>query len=232
MSLLNINSDIPKYINKREIYRYLGYKNAEPDVAIQGIIDEVLSELINISEPKSIYKVYNCQIENEVIYLFDSDYEVPELVINSKNLADNLKQCPKVVLMAATIGIGADKLLNKYELINITKASVTQSCAASYIEAFCNMLQENIRKQMIADNLYLRPRFSPGYGDLPLETQNDIFLALECTKRIGLTLTQSLLMYPTKSVTAFIGLTPNKQSCHIDKCKQCNNIGCEFRNEY
>lgn len=240
MELSNIKKEIGKNINKYEIYRYLGYKSEMPDEQILKISEEVLGEIMIASEPKSVYKIFDCKIENDNVFLFEcgsynddfnKDKEVPQLCIKSKNLADNLKQCSKAVLFAATIGIGADKLLNKYELMNMTKASVTQACAAAYIETFCNVLQDEIRQQALAEGLYLRPRFSPGYGDLELEAQKHIFAVLECTKRIGLTLTQSLLMYPTKSVTAIIGLTPNKQSCHIDKCKQCNNIGCEFRNE-
>ncbi len=54
---------------------------------------------------------------------------------------------------------------------------------------------------------------------------------MEITKRLGITLTDSLLMFPTKSVTAFIGITRNEKSCHINKCKTCPNKECEFRNE-
>lgn len=231
MDVYDINSDIIKHVNKKEIYRYLGYRNNEPDHKIEGMVSELLNELVKVSVPKSMYRVYDCEVTNNEVKLFGCEDKLLCLAFNSKNLADNLRQCSRVVLLAATIGIGADKLLNKYELMNMTKASVIQACAAAYIEAFCDFLQDEIRKQALDEGLYLRPRFSPGYGDLKLETQKHIFEVLECTKRIGLTLTQSLLMYPTKSVTAFIGLTPNKQSCHIDKCKQCNNIGCEFRNE-
>ena len=52
----------------------------------------------------------------------------------------------------------------------------------------------------------IRPRFSPGYGDLPIEIQKDIFRALDCPRRIGLTLNENLLMSPTKSVSAIIGI--------------------------
>ena len=52
----------------------------------------------------------------------------------------------------------------------------------------------------------LRPRFSPGYGDLPLALQRDIFAVLPCEKRLSLTLTDSLLMQPSKSVTAIVGM--------------------------
>ena len=56
--------------------------------------------------------------------------------------------------------------------------------------------------------LAVRPRFSPGYGDLPLALQREVFAALDCPRRIGLTLSDSLLMSPTKSVTALIGAGP------------------------
>jgi hypothetical protein len=114
----------------------------------------------------------------------------------------------------------------------MARASITQSCGAACIEAYCDILQERILEKTVTDTgkaLYLRPRFSPGYGDVALEVQNVIFKALECTKRIGLTLTDSLLMYPTKSVTAFIGLTENPESCHVGKCSLCGKKDCEFR---
>jgi cobalamin-dependent methionine synthase I len=52
----------------------------------------------------------------------------------------------------------------------------------------------------------LRPRFSPGYGDLPLELQTNLFKVLDCQHFIGLTLNDSMLMSPSKSVTAIVGL--------------------------
>jgi cobalamin-dependent methionine synthase I len=124
--------------------------------------------------------------------------------------------------------------MQKYKITNMTKASMTQACGAACIEAYCNILQEKILDEVIAntgEKLYLRPRFSAGYGDVALSVQKDIFAALDCTKRIGLTLTDSLLMYPTKSVTAFIGLTRNPESCHVGRCQNCGKLDCEFREE-
>jgi cobalamin-dependent methionine synthase I len=53
-------------------------------------------------------------------------------------------------------------------------------------------------------------RYSPGYGDLPLEMQREIIRALDCGRTIGVTLTESLLMQPSKSVTAVIGMKERK----------------------
>ena len=48
----------------------------------------------------------------------------------------------------------------------------------------------------------LRPRRSPGYGDIPLEMSREILEKLDATKRLGVSLTDSLLLVPSKSVTA------------------------------
>ena len=50
------------------------------------------------------------------------------------------------------------------------------------------------------------PRFSAGYGDLPLELQADIFNLLKPEKQMGVFLSESFIMSPTKSVTAFVAL--------------------------
>ena len=52
----------------------------------------------------------------------------------------------------------------------------------------------------------LAARFSPGYGDLPLEFQREIFRALDVPRRIGVSLGSSCLMSPSKSVTAIVGI--------------------------
>ncbi|MCM1296452.1 MAG: hypothetical protein NC311_13020 [Muribaculaceae bacterium] len=226
--MANVNDDIRQRVNRREIYRYLGYGAKTPDDKVDAMIAEVLDCLLSAIKPRNIYKIYTCSASETVVVLKG---ENRTLAFESRNLAKNLAQCDKVVLIAATLGLEADKLLQKYEILNMTKATITQACGAACIEAYCNLLQEQICSEMSTedDPLYLRPRFSPGYGDLPLHYQKVIFDELECTKRIGLTLTESLLMYPTKSVSAFIGLTANPQSCHIGKCNDCSNADCEFR---
>lgn len=228
-----------EHVNRNEIFRYLGYHGQAPDSIVQQLVEEILGELQDIVSPKYLSKTFSCEITQSQITLFSEDNQnhFPSLTISSKNLADNLRNCHQVILFAATLGLGADKLLQKYEITNMAKATISQACSAAYIEAYCNVLQENIRIEYMEKGIYLRPRFSPGYGDLPLEMQKNIFEILECAKRLGLTLTESLLMYPTKSVTAFIGLTKDCTTCSnpaqdsAGKCSQCKNTGCEYRNE-
>ena len=58
----------------------------------------------------------------------------------------------------------------------------------------------------LGEGVSLLPRFSPGYGDLSLDFQREIFRLLSPERNIGVTLGERLLMSPTKSVSAIIGI--------------------------
>ena len=90
-------------------------------------------------------------------------------------------------------------------------------------------LRESIRAELEEEHLYLRPRFSPGYGDFDICYQEPIVRMLNCAKTIGLTLTDSFMMTPTKSVTAVIGISTQKERCPISGCEVCTKKDCEYR---
>ena len=134
-----------------------------------------------------------------------------------------------MILFAATIGEGADLLARKYGRINVAKAVVMQAAAAAMIETFCDEENEKLRAEAAEKGLYLRPRFSPGYGDFSLNHQRDFARVLEMQKTVGITLTESLLMLPSKSVTAVIGVSKQDARCVLSGCESCRNAGCTFR---
>ena len=90
-------------------------------------------------------------------------------------------------------------------------------------------LRESIRAELEEEHLYLRPRFSPGYGDFDICYQEPVVRMLNCAKTIGLTLTDSFMMTPTKSVTAVIGISTQKDRCPISGCEVCTKKDCEYR---
>jgi hypothetical protein len=123
-------------------------------------------------------------------------------VFNSKRLADNLKGCKRVCIFGATLGTECDRLLRTYSATDITRSTVLQACLASKIEEVCDALEDTLK----ADGMSLRQRYSPGYFDLDIKENKKIFELIELTKRIGLAITDTYQMVPTKSVTAFIGI--------------------------
>ncbi len=124
-------------------------------------------------------------------------------VTGSKSLSERLWGCGELILMACTAGQEADRLIARARLKSAAHALVMHALGAQQVEggcdALCLMLEELFPGR-------LTERFSPGYGDLPLALQRDIFTALQCERTIGVTLTDSLLMVPAKSVTAIIGI--------------------------
>ena len=209
--------------DRKETLRYLGYRGQEIEEKTAQMIEEVQVELERASTPKSIYREYACEVTEDKVKL-------GELTFESKNLAVNLKGCERAVLLAATIGRAADFMIKKYSISNMAKAVIVQAAGASCIESYVDEVEQLIREEANQRGLYLRPRFSPGYGDLSLEYQRDIFQILECHKRIGVMLTAGNLMMPSKSVTAIIGLTTKeRESCQLVKCSLCAKTDCEFR---
>ena len=160
--------------------------------------------------------------------------------VHSDQLAKNLQGCSKVLLLAATAGVGIDRLIGKYGRLAPSKALLFQAIGAELVESVCDAFSEEYEKE---HNCILRPRFSPGYGDLSLESQKDIFAVLEPARKIGLTLNDSLLMSPSKSVTAFAGITDCIEKRGVqdlaecennkiqNKCGSCEKKDCAYRSE-
>ena len=179
--------------SEKEILRYAGA--SEVDEALLSL----MRECINDSKCALMYKVcfYKAPLS-----INGETCDFTHFKVNSKNLSKNLHGCGSAIIFAATVGIGIDRLIHKYSKISPAKALLFQAIGAERIEALCDIFSEDVK----AFGKACRPRFSAGYGDLPLETQKEIFKILSPQKNIGLTLGDTLLMSPTKSVTAFIGI--------------------------
>lgn len=209
---------------KSEIQRYLGYGRTEPDHIVSREIDIALNEIQNAVSPKSTYKILPLSVEGENI-------SFGSISTKSKNLAKNLTDCKEIVVFGATLGVGVDTIITKYGKINMARAVIMQACAAAIIEEYCDKCQEEIAEGLAERGLYLRPRFSPGYGDFGIENQIEFINILESPKKIGLSLTASSMLVPTKSVTAVMGVTSSKEKCNIKGCEECDKTDCLFRRD-
>ncbi len=181
-------------INKREIFRYLGARDDAPEVSV--LLDECLAQ----AEGLFTYKVCFCEVD---ALREGDDLILGSVKTNSEAIKKNLLGCDRAVVFAATVGISLDRLIARCSVRSPSKAVVFDAIGAERIEALCDAFCEDIGRESIG--FKLRPRFSPGYGDFALEAQRDIFALLDCPRKIGLTLNESLLMSPSKSVTAIVG---------------------------
>ncbi len=211
-------------VNYKEIFRYLGYRNGQaPDGKVGQRIRECTEDMLEAVNSRAVYRELPLKHKEGNVVSIDG------LVIRSAKLAKNLKGCGSVYLMGATLGIEADRLIARASAKRMSDAVLYQAAAAAIIESYCDEVNENIRKEAGKRGLYCRPRFSPGYGDFNLEYQKDVIRLLDASKKIGLTVTESLLLVPVKSVTAVIGVTGEPQPCRIRGCEECEKTDCVFR---
>lgn len=210
-------------IDRKEALRYMGFRSGEPDEQIEKLMEECIKEIEEYADPRHIIRRFELEIE--------ADYLVKAggITLASRNLAKNLKGCHEVYFMAATLGNGPDRLMNRYSRLQISKAAVLQGVAAAAIEGYCNECQQALSDELEAEGLYLRPRFSPGYGDLSLSVQPDFLAVLNASKTVGIILSEGGVMIPVKSVTAIIGVSKDNTRCHIEGCESCGRTDCAYK---
>lgn len=162
---------------------------------------EQVRELLDIWVPRirsaAVCRV--CAVETEVSR--NNGLCLGPMATDSRGLTAVLNGCNRAILFAATLGSGVDRLLMQSALRSPAHQYIADAAASALIEALCDRAEEDL--------CGMRPhthRFSPGYGDLPLQLQPALLRLLDAQRHIGVALTDSLLMTPTKSVTAIIGL--------------------------
>lgn len=210
-------------INQQEAARYMGFRGNEPDEKTQAVIDECEKALLDVIDPKFVYRLFGiCPKENGI------EISGTPLFLGGKDICEHLKGCSKCVLFAATISAGVDKLLRAYEAEDMTKAVVSDCLASAAVEQVCDRVDETVKGKLTG--YYQTWRFSPGYGDLPISVQKTFLDVLNAPKLIGLNATENNILTPRKSVTAVIGVSEHEISKGRRGCVSCNmrNV-CQFR---
>ena len=185
-----------------EAARYIGYSKIRlPDDTIMQMIKEACEKLMEVIKPQAIFEEFDLSFESQneknIISFADVCFE-------SKDLARNLHNCDKIYLLACTIGPQVDSIIRREQTLNAAMAAILQGAGAMFIEKLVDLSNMQIKMDAQRNGRITKPRYSPGYGDVPLSCQKDFFRLLPCT-RIGLTLMDTLIMAPEKSVTAYIG---------------------------
>lgn len=187
-------------VDRKEVLRYA---RAEGDEATLALLESCIAE----AGDKLSYNVCYARLGIEI---HGDEINLGFTKTSSHSLAKCLDGCHEIVLLSATVGFGIDRLIEKYSLISPSRAIILQALGSERVEALCDAFCNELAIEEEKNENTLRPRFSPGYGDLSLDLQKDIFAALGCTKTIGITLGDNLFMNPTKSVTAIIGVKGKK----------------------
>lgn len=198
---------------KKEALRYLGYRGSEPDSATAELAERGYEELSAAASPREVHKLVSTA---------DAEF-----LLKGGDVRGHLRESGRVIFFAATLGSEADRLIRTAEVRNMAYALVLDALASAMTEAYCDELEERLHGEIGG---FFTWRFSPGYGDYPIDVQPDIIRFLNADKLIGLTVTESNILIPRKSVTALIGVSDKEQSKGVRGCAACSmRDRCTYR---
>ncbi len=176
--------------------RYLRVRR-EPDENTKEMLKDCFKEFLDCVSYKASYRYFDIKIDGKKIYFDD------EMVLESEHLARNLDGCKGAFVFVATTSSAVDRLLIKHSNLRVSRAVIVDAIGSAQIEAFCDILCDKLEREY---SVTLKPRFSPGYGDLSILSQKQVLKACDSSRKIGVTLTDSHLMIPKKSVSAIVGV--------------------------
>lgn len=187
-------------IDEAEVLRYLGYSKV--------LVTEEDKKQIRplVEEARAFFTCRACYRRFDLEVLPGNHLVLPYATVESKDLTRNLSGCHGVYFFAATIGAPFDRLMLRTRVESMSKAAIFQAIGATAVEDVCEKVCKKLAEEAASLGEVTRPRYSPGYGDFGLENQRGFFDSLRPEKYAGITLNDTLIMSPEKSVTAFVGI--------------------------
>lgn len=209
-------------INKAEAARYMGIKG-EPDAQLAELINRAEELVRKRLTPKYVFREAALNFEDDGVHI-----EGMAAPLTGSDIAAHLKGCTRAIVLAATLTSDADKLIRQAQITGMAEALAVDCLCSAAIEQVCDRAEEEIFSRLEAP--YRTWRFSPGYGDLPIQSQREVLGFLNAARRIGLTTTENSLLIPSKSVTAIIGISEDEITKSAKGCAVCSmKDSCAYR---
>lgn len=195
-----------------EVLRYMGYRGQEYAPELDGVIDRACARCLELAHAKASWLAFElasglasdaASDAAPVTRLKGTALELP-----GRSIARYLEGATHAAVLAVTVGMPLERELRLAAATDPVFAVALDAAATAAVEEAADALSECIAEWAASQGLFAKGRFSPGYGDLPLEIQPKLLSALDAQRRLGITLSASLLMVPTKSVTAVTALFP------------------------
>lgn len=209
-------------LNHNEILRYMGCPPEKADRALLGQIEACTQELMEVIRPRWNWRAVDISFEPGGVRLEGG------LLLPGADLKAHLAGCGRAAVFCATLGAEADALIRRAERLDMARALVLDCCASAAIEAACDWIETELQGKFPGCSFPFR--YSPGYGDLPLEVQGPLLDLLDAPRRVGLCASASHLLTPRKSVTAVLGAAEGEIETKNRSCLGCPVQGnCQYR---
>lgn len=207
--------------DEREILRYLGCRG-DADENTLALVRRAVPLMAGAIRPRWTWRTLTIATEGEGVRLEGG------LLLPGRDLREHLRGCDRAVLLAATLSAQADALIRRTESQDMALALALDCCATTAIETVCDRAEEEIHGSFSGCSFPFR--FSPGYGDLPIELQAKLLDLLDAPRKIGLCATGTHILTPRKSVTAILGVSEGAVEHTRRSCQSCPmGARCQFR---
>lgn len=208
--------------DRDEVLRYMGTPPEQADDGLLALVDDCAAKLLSVVQPRWTHRFCNLSFEEGGVRLDNG------LCLPGQSLKGHLSGCDRVVVLCATLGAQVDTLIRQAECSDMLRALALDCCASALVEQLCDMAEQQLHAMF--PGCHSPFRFSPGYGDLPLEVNTPLLDLLDAPRTIGLCATSSHLLTPRKSVTALLGLSDHPIEAHKRSCPGCPAYdGCQYR---
>ena len=208
-------------IDEKEVLRYLGQKGDAPLTKnVDELLKKAIKQTLDIINPRAVHAMFSIEELKNADLLSGSD------------IIEHLKGCSHAILIALTLGTEAEQKIRSAQTTDVLFPVMLDACASVSIEAVCDKYCENLSSLYSKDSLYLTSRFSPGYGDFPIEKQHILLRLVDAGRKIGLCATNSSILTPRKSITAIIGVSDVPVAGKMAGCKNCAlKDKCDYKNK-
>ncbi len=207
-------------VNKAEALRYLGHSGQDLTPDLDARIDAQIAACERESAPAFVYRLFPVVPTDQGVRL-----EGTAVVLEGESIAAHLAGAVECAVMACSLGLVNEMGLRKRSLTNSLDAAIFSSAGSSLVECVANACEAAIVAEAIERGLHANWRFSPGYGDLSLACQPAIIASVGADKALGISLSESGLMTPSKSITALVGLFESAEA-HAEAKRSCAGCAC------
>ncbi|HWR09647.1 methionine synthase [Sporomusa sp.] len=194
------------------------------------LLTEACTQAQLLATPKGVWQIYTYDQDSHTIM------SPMPLNLTAEGIIRHLAGAAEVAVMAVTIGISLEQeVSNLFSKNQYTLGLLLDAAGTTAVEMTCDAVCYVISGQAARSGLTTGRRFSPGYGGWPVEVQPEI-LDLASGSAIDLSVTDTKMLVPRKSVTAIIGLYPYHQALGLNheqvlSCDKCGQPDCQARKE-
>jgi len=204
------------------VLRAMGYRDTDIPGQLQDLLQPILTEALSHLRIRCAWQLFEPDellFSRKMLRLREQDFHIQSII------ASQIRSCDRIALFVCTLGPDFDDWIRSLNDASDTlPAYVADTVGSEWVENAADQLCAELQTSLNASGLKITNRFSPGYCGWSVKEQHALFSFFP-PKICGITLTESALMQPLKSVSGLIGVGPEAVKkdyfCSICDAEDC-----------